>query len=145
VNYRRITAADVDQAATLAVKGLRPDLYPAHLSQEKVRAMLNHFVSSESDFHLAAIDGDRFVGGVAAIIAEMPWFERKEARVVMLYATVPGVGRRLVRQLFDWYLSNPMLRRLLWTLEFDAEPRMMRIAERFGFNSFNVIAAHYKV
>lgn len=145
MEYRRLTLDDVDQAATFAVRGLRPQLYPLHLSRLKIDNTLRHLVASETDFHQFAFKDGGIVGGVAALVSEIPFFERKQATVVMLFATAPGTGWHLVRQLFAWYRSDPMLRRLLWAFEFDADPRMMPIAERFGFNSFNVVASHWKV
>lgn len=142
---RRVTAEDIDQVAAFAIEGLRPNLYPLHLSREKVRQWIRHFADSQRDFHLAAFDGGRIVGLIAAIVQEMPFWERWEAHVLACRAVVPGVGQRLFRELFRWVRANPLIRRLHWAMEFDAEPRMMRIAERFGFNSFHTVADFYKV
>jgi hypothetical protein len=145
VEYRRITPADVDTVASFAIEGMRPHLYPMHLSPEKVRHVIEHFAHSTRDFQLAAFDGDRMVGGIAALVSDMLWFERCEAHVVMLYATRAGVGRELVRRMFEWVHDQPSIRRVLWAVEFDAPVATMRWAERAGFNSFNTVASFYKV
>lgn len=145
MEIRRLNPSDIEAVTAFAIRGLRPDLYPGHLDMNKVRTTVRHFCYSASDWHLAAFEGGEVVGICAVQVSEQPWFERCQGTVVALFATVPGVGWRLVRELMSWYGEQPMLRRLYWPLEFDVEPRMMRIAERFGFNSFNTVATHYKV
>lgn len=145
MEYRRITAEEADQAAHFAVRGMRPTLYPLDLSMEKVRAMVKHFTKSESDFHLAAFDEGVMVGGIAVLRQELPWFVYQEAIVVMLFATKPPAGFHLLRAALRWFNDDPFMRRLAWALEFDVEPRMLRIGERLGFNSSNVTLHKYKV
>lgn len=123
---------------------MRPDLYPLNLSRGKVAATVLHAVESP-DFHMVAFDGCAPVALGAARVVEMPWFERCEAHVYALFSERSGAGSRIVRELMRWYQANPMLRRLMWPMEFDAPVSMMRLAERLGFNSFNTVACHYKV
>ena len=145
MEFRRITAADVDRVEAFAIEGMRPALYPMQLSRDKVRSVITHFAHSQRDFQLAAFDGERMVGGIAALVSDLLWFERCEAHVVMLYATQAGVGRELVRRMFEWVRDDPRIRRVLWALEFDAPVSMMRMCTRMGFNSFNTMAGFYKV
>jgi len=65
--------------------------------------------------------------------------------VVMLFSERVGAGFRLLREALRWFAADPMLRRLTWPQELDAEPRVMRIAERIGFNNSNVNFHVYKV
>lgn len=145
MEFRRVLPADVEAVADFAIQGLRPNLYPLHVSREKVRAMIAHFGQSRIDFNLGAFEDGKPVGIVAVLVSELPWFERREACIVALYATRPGVGWKLLREVFAWYRAEPLLRRLTWPLEFDVAPRMLKIAERYGFNSSNVNMTHYKV
>jgi hypothetical protein len=145
VNFRPITAADLPTVEAFAIEGLRPDLYPLHLSRDKVRAVIGHFAKPNNDFSLAAFDGEQMVGGIAAVVQEQLWFERHEAIVVMCYATVPGVGRTLVRRLMEWVSDEPRVRVVRWPCEFDAPRSMVRLAQMCGFNSFNATASYYKV
>lgn len=145
MEFRRLKPSDIEAVTAFAVQGMRPDLYPGHLDMNKVRTTVRHFCHSASDWHLAAFEGDQVVGICAVQVSEQPWFERHQATVVALYAVVPGVGRRLVRELMAWYGEQPMLRRLHWPQEFDVRPSMLRYAERLGFNSSNVVLSHYKV
>jgi hypothetical protein len=130
VIYRPITAADVDAIVAFAVVGLQPERHPHVFSPAKMRAAVEHFARSERDFQLAAFDGERVVGAIAATLAEMLWFERAEAHVVMLYATVPGVGATLVKRLLAWADDQPIVRRIVWAQNDGADPRTARFAQR---------------
>lgn len=144
MEYRRITPADVAQVSAFAVEGLRPDLYPMRFSPSKVQATIEHFMRSTGDFHLAAFDGDRLVGGLAAAVYESPWFERCDATVMMCRATAPGVGRRLIAALKAWVEDDMRIRRVFFPMEFDADPRMQRFLSRYGFTQTQVVCAYHK-
>lgn len=144
MDYRRIQPADIEQVEAFAVQGLRPELYPMRLSAEKVKATIGHFMRSDRDFHLAAFDGDRMVGGLAAAVYESPWFERCDATVMMCRAVVPGVGRSLIAALKAWADDSPMVRRVFFPLEFDASPAMTRLIRRYGFTSTQTVCAYQK-
>lgn len=145
MDYRRIQQSDVAQVAAFAIEGMRPELFPGlRLSHAKVHATIEHFMRSTSDFHLGAFDGERFVGGLAAVAHESPWFERCDATVVMFRAIVPGVGRRLLAALKEWIDNDIRIRRAFVPLEFDADPRMQRLLARYGFNRTQTVCAHHK-
>lgn len=144
IEYRRIQPVDAAQAAAFAIEGMRPDLYPMRLSQEKVEATIEHFMRSTSDFHLAAFDGDRVVGGIAATVYESPFFERCDATVVMCRATLPGVGRKLVAALKTWAEDDIRIRRVMFQTEFDARPGMLRLLRGFGFSRVSAVCAMEK-
>ena len=144
MDYRRIQPDDARQAAAFAIEGARPHLYPMRFSPDKVQATIEHFMRSTSDFHLAAFDGDRIVGGIAAAVYESPWFERCDATVVMCRAVVPGVGRRLLAALRAWIDDDMRVRRAFFPLEFDADPRMQRLLARYGFSGTQTVCAYHK-
>lgn len=145
MDYRRLEPSDFDQVTDLAIRGMRPNLYPLHLARWKVRATVEHFHRSATDFHLVAFDDAKPVAAIAVKRQELLFFERQEAIVVMLFSTVTGAGFRLLRAAIEWFRADPMLRRLIWPLEFDADPRLLRISERMGFNTSNVNLSIYKV
>lgn len=143
---RRVTEADVPAVADFAIEGMRAGLYPGvRLSRAKVEAVIRHFAGSASDFNLVAFDdAGRVVGAVAAAVAEMLWFERCEAHVVMCRAVVPGVGRRLLRELRTWVEADMRIRRVLWPMEAGGDPRIPKLAERLGFDQHLALCAFYK-
>lgn len=144
IDYRRIGPGDVEQAASFAIQGLRPELYPMRLSPAKIEATLKHFMHSTSDFHMAAFDGPRIVGGIAAAVFESPWFERCDATVVMCRATLPGVGRKLIGMLKAWAADDFRVRRVMFPLEFDADARMQRLLARYGFGTAQLVCTYQK-
>lgn len=144
MEYRRIQPDDVPSVAQFAVEGMRPHLYPMRLSPEKVKAHIEHFMRSTSDFHLAAFDGSRIVGGIAAAVYESPFWERCDATVVMCRAVVPGVGRRLIAALRAWIDDDMRVRRCMFPVEFDADPRMPRLLARYGFSGAQAVCVLQK-
>lgn len=144
IEYRRIVPADIGRSMAFVIEGMRPHLYPMRLSPDKIDATFKHFMTSTSDFHLAAFDDQRIVGGIAAVALESPWFERCEATVVMCRAVVPGVGRKLIAALKAWIDGDMRIRRAFFPLEFDADPRMQRLLARYGFSSTQVVCAYQK-
>lgn len=144
IEYRRLQPSDAEAAAAFAIKGLRPDLYPMRLAPAKVDAAIQHFMQSTTDFHLGAFDDGQPVGGIAAVVTESPWFERCDATVVMCHAIVPGVGRRLLAALKAWIEDDMRIRRVFFPLEFDADPRMLRLLARYGFGGSQVVCTFHK-
>ncbi len=145
VDMRRISIDEVDTVAEFAIRGLRPERYPLHVSEARVRAAIRHFATSQTDFHLAAFDGPRMVGGIAVLVSPILWFERTEAHVVMFFCDPPGAGAALLRAAMQWAKRNPAIRRVLWPLEDDADAqRMQRFARRFGFDRSQHVMLAYK-
>jgi RimJ/RimL family protein N-acetyltransferase len=145
VIYRRIDSADIAAVERFAMRGLRSERVPMHLSRERVRAVIEHFARSQTDFHMGAFDGNEMVGGIAVTVVPMLFFERSEAHIVMLFATAPGVGFRLLRAAMTWAQRNPAVRRVLWSLEDDADhDRMERAARRYGFTKRHALVVAYK-
>lgn len=84
------------------------------------------------------------VGGIAAAVVEMPFFERWEAHVIMCRAVVPGVGRRLIAALRAWADQDFRIKRVLFPQEFHADPRALRMLARYGFKQTVTTAIYYK-
>lgn len=143
MELRRLRVDEIEMAAEFAIAGLRPDRYPMHLDLDRVLSVAKAIVESPRDFHLAAFESGRLVGGVAAVVSPLPFWERCEAHVVMLRAE-RGVGLRLVRALRQWFMGNPMLRRLQWPMEDDADDRIKRLAAACGFGRTMSVAIAYK-
>lgn len=144
IEYRTITKADVPQAMAFVTDGMRPDLYPGVFAQDKVRAVLEYFATTGGGFHLGAYEDGKPVGAIAALVQEREWKERMSAHVVCCRATVPGVGRRLVRALLDWADGQPMIQHVSFALECDADPRMRKLLERYGFSRQQVVMHYFK-
>lgn len=144
MELRRITPDEIDQVAEFAIDGMHVERYPLHLDCTKVREAVTHFQRSSTDFHLAAFESGRIVGAIAAAVVGMHWWERCEAHIVVFRSASVGAGRQLLRALMAWFDGQPMVRRLTWAFERDADPRQKRYAKRFGFNTFALVATAYK-
>lgn len=129
IAYRRLTDADIDAVTDFATEGLDPGRFPLVFSRAKTRSVVEHFSRSTTDFHLVAFDSGRVVGAIAAVVSEMPFFERCEAQIFMLYATVPGVGLKLMRALLGFVNDSLFIRRVVWAQNPDSDPRTASFAK----------------
>jgi len=145
IELRRLRADEIEQLADFAIEGIRPELYPLHLDRAKVRAVVQAFIEPHQDrFQLAAFDGDRVVGAVAAAVMPMLWFERCEAHVILCRAIAPGTGRKLLGALKHWANQDMRIRRVIWPMEFHADERIAKLAKRAGFDNTLTVCSYYK-
>ena len=141
IELRSITSADVSAVAGLALEVLREQAeeLPVHISAPKVLAAVKFFAEAPPGEHFqraAFTDDGHCVGAMAALVSEMPFFERCEAQVYFCYAKAPGVGVRLIRKMLDWVKREPRIRRVTWLMNRnEVGERMARvIARRFKFD-----------
>ena len=144
MEYRLLDHADLTAVANFAAEGMQAHRYPMRVSMAKVHATVAHFARSRGDFHLVAFDNGRVVGAIAALVSELPFFERFEAHVVMCRAIVPGVGRKLIAALKAWAENDFRIKRVQFPLEFHADPRQARLLERYGFKQQVTTCVFYK-
>lgn len=146
ITYRALKAEDIDAVAAFAADGMpMRDAAGLRFSMDKVRAIVQHFANTPSDFHLVAFRAGEVVGAIAACVSEMLFFERCEATVVMCQARgEPGVGRELIGRLMDWARSDMRVRRIQFPIELDARPGFERLLRGFGFNQVHRAAMFFK-
>lgn len=138
IEYRRIRPNDVPSVTAFALEVLRRECGDAalHIAPLKVQHAVRFFAADTSGrhFNLAAFRDGEPVGAMALLTAEMTYFEREEAHVVMAFASVPLTIRRLVADAMAWFRSEPRLRRILWPQN-TAGARFVEFTGRFGFAS----------
>lgn len=145
MEYRRIHEGDIEQVTQFAIAGLRPEMYPSlRVSVEKVQAAMRHFAGSAQDFHIAAFDGTKMVGGIAVAVHPGVFFERSEATVMMLRAVVPGVGRRMLAAFKAWADAQMHIRRVTFVEEFDAGRGLTRLMGMYGFRQQHTALVYLK-
>lgn len=129
-----------------AIEGMNLGAHPGlRVSREKIRAIVGHFVNSDTDFHLVAFDGKRIVGGIAAVVSEMMFFERREAHVVLCQARgIYGVGRQLAQALRAWADNDTWIRQVQWPEEMGARPGFARLLSRYGFDRVQRVCIYRK-
>lgn len=145
LEYRRIVAADVGQVAMLARRAAESagDV-PAHIDMGKIRGAVTFFAETPGHFQMAAFRDGKVVAAVAALAAEMPFFERMEAQVFMCFSTEPGACIRLLRALIAWFRQDFRLRRIVWAMNDNFDVRIRHLARRLGFQSEAPIFVLYK-
>lgn len=144
MEYRRIRSEDRAAVIAFTTEGMQAHRYPLRVSPGKMQAMVQHFEKANRDFSLGAFDGPVMVGGIAALVQEMPFFERWEAHVILCRAVVPGVGRRLIAELRKWADGDFRIKRVLFPQEYHADPRALRLLARYGFAQTMTTAIYYK-
>lgn len=135
VTFRTLQPSDIGAVAAFAAEGMPGRDAPGlRFSPDKVRAIVQHFQRTPSDFHLVAFDADRVVGAIAACVSEMLFFERCEATVVMCQARgVPGVGRELIGRLMAWVAIDMRVRRVQFPIDTGARRGYARLLRSAGF------------
>lgn len=131
---RRAVPQDIPAIVSLAIEAVRPERYPyLVLSREKIGRLAVECVSSAQHF-LWVAERDGVIGGaVVAVVNEGLWFDRREACVVMFYCVLPGEGIKLLRQFLRWVAARTIIKRVVFTLEDDADPRVGKLLARLGF------------
>lgn len=145
IEIRRIKEWDVQAVVKFAIEGMQAENYPLRVEEAKVRHWVRQFMPEDAPhFGQAAFNGGALVGAIAAFVTELPFFERHEAHIVLCRATEPGVGRRLIRYMSEWAKANMMIRRVVFPLEENADPRQALLLRRFGFTREQTNLIYYK-
>jgi hypothetical protein len=144
IELRMINAGEVQEMADFAIEGMQAHKYPLHVSRAKVVHFVEVVRAGAPHFGMAAFKDGRLVGAIAALVAEMPFFERWEAHVIMCRAVAPGAGMRLILSMRDWAAAEMRIRRVQFPIEEGADPRIAKLLERCGFNRFQTNAIYYK-
>lgn len=145
MELRALAPCDVQAVARYALDGMRAELYPLEPDVPRIEAVVASFLAPLDDrFGRLALDAGRLVGAIAALVVPMPWFKGDEAHVVMCRATLPGAGVRLIRALREWVDQRDAIRRVIWPMEFHADPRIARLAARAGFDNTLTVCTYYK-
>src|SRR3990172_4175226 len=122
---RKATTSDIEKLIPLAIEALRIERYPSLVvSKDRIRSMIIEAVSSAQNFARVCERNGELMGAVGAITVPGFWFERYEASVVMFYCKSPGEGMAMLRELLQWFRSRQALKRLTFTCEIDADPRI---------------------
>lgn len=127
-----MTEDDFESVARFAEEGLSPERYPVIFSRHKLRHVVEHFMTSPTDYHRIAVDDGAVVGVIAAAVAEMTYFQRCEAHICALYATRHGIGRQLLAGLLTWMDDHFMVQRVSWMHNPGMPPSVQRLARMCG-------------
>ena len=134
---RKAIPADLnrEESIPLVIEALRTERYPTLvISLERIRATALECITSAQNFAWVCEKDGKIVGAVGATTNPGFWFERSEVNVVMFYCKAPGEGIALLRELVRWFRSRPILKRLNFVCEYDADPRLGKLLERLGLN-----------
>ena len=130
---RKATPNDLNRIVELGIEALRIERYPnLVLSQERLQAMAVACISSTQHFSWVCEQEGKLMGAVLAMTVPGFWFERSECNVIMFFCKAPGEGVKMLRELLRWYRSRPILKRLMFVCEFDADPRIEKLLSRLG-------------
>ena len=140
--------SDINKIAELGEESLRNNGYDEWfvIDKEKIRQTTQECVSSAKHFAwVSEIDGE-VVGAVGAMSFPLQFFEREQCSVVMFYCREAGDGGRLLKQLFRWYMSRPMLKRIEFTIDENMKnmDRIMRFLGVLGLSPDLPVYNHLK-
>lgn len=140
--------SDINKVTELGIESLKNNRYDEWfvIDEDKVRSTTTEAISSAKHFvWVSEIDGE-VVGAVGALSIPFMFFEREQCSVVMFYCRHSGDGGKLLRQLFRWYMSRPMLKRLEFTIDENMKnmDRIMRFLGNLGLSPDLPVYNHLK-
>lgn len=141
VHIRRAKPRDIEAVAQLGLEALKAFAYPRMVvDPDKVRAVAREVVTGAGNFCMVAEQNGALVGAVSALVHEQLFYERRTASVVQFYSKVPRVGVRLIRIFLEWARARPGIKTIVFTVETQADPRIVRLLQRLGLtDSFPVL------
>lgn len=145
LEYRRMGMGDIDAVRDFALKALAlsADL-PVHVSVEKVRNMVKAFAIGHEHWNQIAVKEDgQIVGAMALYVAEMPFHERSEGHVMICYATEPGAGAHMIRDMMAWVAADSRIQRVQWAMNAGVGRLCSVIQRRWRFRRHETLI-HYK-
>lgn len=134
---RKATPDDIPAIVRLGLQALAEDK-PERLviAPDRVRAVALECVSSARNFAwVAEVDGE-VRGAVCAQVGDCMFYERQAATVVQFYAReAPGEGAKLIRQFLRWARARPAIKVVMFTLEWNADPRIGKLLGHMGLKT----------
>lgn len=130
---RKATPDDLIAIVDLGIEALEKSDHPDMvISRARVEEVARQCVTSPANFAWVAERDGEVGGSVCAIVHPCMFYDRMQATVVQYYSKIPGDGEKLIRELIRWWRSRPVLKMLIFTLEYDTDPRVGDLLGRMG-------------
>lgn len=127
---------DVDAVVALGIEALEREPEPdLRIDRNHIRKMAIECISGPQHFSWVSEQEGRVVAVVSAMVEDSALYERKIATVLQFYTKAPGEGIKLLRQLFRWAKTRPIIKRVVFQLEVNADPRIAVMLRRMGLRS----------
>lgn len=140
---RPAVPTDLRAVVALGVEALERDPEPdLRIDRESITGMVRECISGPSHFCWVCEDDDgQVVGVVSAMVEDMALYERKQATVWQFYCKAPGWGVKLIREFLRWVKPRRIVKRVVFQLERDADPRIAVMLKRMGLKSAGEVFA----
>lgn len=102
------------------------------IDRRAIKDMVRECISGPSHFCWVCERDGQVVGAVSALVEDMALFERKQATVWQFYSKAPGEGIKLIRELLRWAKGRRVIKRVVFQLEVNADPRIAAMLRRLG-------------
>lgn len=133
---RKATPADIEGVAALGIEALEKNPYPNMvISRQKVMEMTKLCITGAQHFVWVSENDGVIDGSVGVFVHDCMFYERKQASVVQFYCKRPGEGVKLLRQFLTWARSRPIIKMIVFTLEYDVDPRIGKLLSRLGLKT----------
>ena len=130
---RKATHKDLDAIVELAVTSVMINPLPVRIDRGSMKDMARECLGGNHFSWVSEIDG-QVVGAVSALTQPSFWFERKSCSVLLYYSERPGETIKLLRRLARWIKARPVIKTAILEMEPDADPRMVDMLRRLGFD-----------
>lgn len=134
---RRATIHDLGAIVDLAIEAIDPKSVPTlRIDRERIEAMCKEVITAPKNFAMVSIRDGKIVGAVGVLVHDSLFFERMTASVLMFYCkAAPGDGARMIRDFIRWAKGRPAIKQIIFSLEWDADPRIAKFLDRMGFKN----------
>lgn len=134
MSIRPAQPKDRARVVELATRAVSVDPLPLRVDKERMGASFDEVVAGNQHFMWVAEHEGVVVAGLAAHVSDGFWFQRSQASVLMFYTEQPGAGIALIREFARWVKSRPVIKMAVFSLERNADPRIVKLLSRLGFN-----------
>ena len=131
--YRKATVNDMPAIVDIAVESVSRNPLPVRIDRQ---AMMDTVKAALAPNHFCWVceDEDKVVAAFVACTMPGFWFERQSCSVLLYYTRKPGRGIGLIREFARWVKSRPAIKMAIFELEPDADPRLVKLLVRLGFD-----------
>ena len=141
--HRKATIKDVPAIVDIAVESVSRNPLPVRIDRAAMRETVIATLAPNHFCWVTEADG-QVVAAMSACAMPGFWFERQSCSVLLYYTRKPGHGIGLIREFARWVKSRPAIKMAIFELEPDADPRLVKLLARLGFNRLSQNATYVR-
>lgn len=111
------------------------------IDRKHITRMVQECISGPSHFCWVSERDGQIVAVLSALVEDLALYERKQAMCWQFYSKAPGEGIKLIRAFLRWTKGRPIIKRVVFQLEVNADPRIGVMLRRMGLRAGGEVLA----